>query len=391
MRQYRCIVGPYRVTGVQRTDASGTLLNGEYSDTGLKVAIREIKVKPSKLDATRSRIVRELNILKSSTANFTVRLFDVIEEPGRVFVVTERTSTSLKDRIERYGPVAGSEARRVIAQLVAMVDFLHSDLKVCHRHICPENIAFDRYNNVRVVGFASAQQLLTPNQTFPTLSWRAVETLAPEMARRKQYGKAVDIWALGCVVYYMLVGKYPFEDISVQGTLQKVVCDEPRFPDGMDDVVVDLLKKMLQKDPDARITSTNLMKHPYFAGFDFGALLKAGNFVEAERVDEFLARKGVEDRKDLTARAIANREIEIEDMREHGSTVPLQNEYKLHSVDKDQCKEAHELSTAPMMILAKSVMTRKGLIINQLARSGLTDAESDPVLDEVILKRYESS
>ena len=389
MRQYRCIVGPYRVTGVCHPESTGALLTGEYLDTGLKVAIRDIRVKASKLDATRSRIVRELNIIKSSPSHFTLRLFDVIEEPGHIFLITERANGNLRERINRCGPLRGEEAKRVITQLVSMVDFLHRELKICHRNIRAETILFDRHNNIRITGFGLAQQLLTPNQTFTAVPESSPEGVAPEMAQRKPCTKEIDIWALGCVIYFLTVGRRPFQDIAVQNELQKIVFNEPVFPDDMDDLLLDLIQKMLQKDPERRIKSYDLLKHPYFCDFDFGKLSKTAS-IEEKRVDEALSARGVSDLKDLTARAIATRELEIDDRQDVGSIMPVQDTSNVWNVAKEPRRESHEAMTTPMMILARSVMTRKGLVIRQLASTGLTDADSDRA-SGIKLKQCESS
>lgn len=387
MRQYPCLIGPYRITGVLRLEPNARLFSGQYLDTNLGVAIRDVKVTGLKTDVGRARAVRELNILKSNPSNFTLRFYDVVEEAGHIYLCTERCNGTLKDHISRYGPLTGPDAKRLIAQLVAMLEFLHHDLKICHRDIRADHIVLDRYMNIRIAGFGVSQQLLALNQTFTSPFAALGETLAPEIVEQKPYTREVDVWAMGCVMFYLVTGRYPFIDIARQAMFAKIVLEEPTWPSDIDDDLIDLLKKMLTKNPGERIKSEDLKRHPYFADFDFSPLHSRSKDVDDARIDEFLRERGVGDPKDATVRAIARREIEIEDMRIVGSETVPKEIYR--SIPRK--KPSSVLPDQPMRIIAKSVVTGRSLITTQQPLRGLTDAASDTVFDGVPGRRYEQS
>ena len=386
MRHCRPSIGPYKILGVIRAERDAVILNGQYLDTGLNVMIRDFKVTGNKSDTERAKIVRELNILKGNQSNFTLRLFDVIEEPGHIFIFTERGSATLKARVDRYGPVKDEEAKRIISELVLLLEFLHHDLNICHKAIHADNIILDKYANVRIAGFGFSQQLLALNQTFTTAVAQLFETLPPEVVQRKPYTRAVDVWEMGCVIFYLVTGRYPFVDISWQSMLVKICTEEPVWPSGVDSSLVDLLKKMLQKNPADRIKSEELSGHPYFAGVDFTKLKCRSKGVDDARIDAYLGDRGVADLKDATARAIAKRELEIEDMKEVGNLTPPQDVYR-----PQLRKVVPEGLEGTMRILAKSVVTGRSRVVKQQSLHGLTDVVSDTVLDGLATRRYEQS
>ncbi|VDM81906.1 unnamed protein product [Strongylus vulgaris] len=111
------------------------------------------------------------------------------------------------------------------------------------------------------------------------------EYIAPEVILRQGYGKPVDWWALGVILYEFLVGCVPFFGDSPEDLFSKrihfVLSEEVEYPDGDEALPAeaeDLIRRLLEKNPAERlgalVGATQLMVHPFFANLDFNTLLR---------------------------------------------------------------------------------------------------------------------
>lgn len=98
--------------------------------------------------------------------------------------------------------------------------------------------------------------------------------LAPEVLtnKKKGYGKSVDLWAMGVLVYEMMVGVPPFYDSNPMSTYKRIVKQKPFFPSTLSEEAQSLLQDLLQKCPEKRMESSNfpqLKNHLFFQGLNF--------------------------------------------------------------------------------------------------------------------------
>ena len=104
---------------------------------------------------------------------------------------------------------------------------------------------------------------------------------APEMFMANTYDEKVDIWSAGVVLYMMFCGKQPFYEESVPKLVHQITHDEPDMTDdGFRDVStegLDLLKRMLQKDPAKRPSAAQCLSHAWFTPFDLAKTELDGN------------------------------------------------------------------------------------------------------------------
>jgi serine/threonine protein kinase len=87
------------------------------------------------------------------------------------------------------------------------------------------------------------------------------------------YTKAADVWSSGIFLYAMVAGHLPFEDTNVERLLQKVVSTEPDYSLRMSRGLVDFLRRLLCKSPDARITIDRLKEHQWFSQCEYSVLI----------------------------------------------------------------------------------------------------------------------
>jgi serum/glucocorticoid-regulated kinase 2 len=172
-------------------------------------------------------------------------------------------------------------ARFYAAELAIAISYLHSH-GIIYRDLKPDNIMLDRFGHIRLVDFGISKQLRSDEsgnglyEPTGTLAGSPAY-IAPEqlLTQKPQYGMAADWWSYGVLLYEMLTGATPFHDNNVSLMYKKIQTAEINYDKvrpALDDDAVDLLKKLLVRDPAERIGSQELMSHPFFATIDWARL-----------------------------------------------------------------------------------------------------------------------
>jgi len=91
--------------------------------------------------------------------------------------------------------------------------------------------------------------------------------ISPEVLERQPYGLESDLWSLGCILFALLTGTPPFECPSVQDTLLKIRKGKFQLPDHMSEAVQDLVSKLLNSDPNSRISIQDVVDHPFLSEY----------------------------------------------------------------------------------------------------------------------------
>ncbi|KAI1797502.1 kinase-like domain-containing protein [Ganoderma leucocontextum] len=236
------------------------------------------------------------------------------QDDEHFFFLTEFCSKgSLDKTIYKAKPsrLSESDARRYIVQLILAIENLHSR-KIIHRDLKPSNILLNAHDQVQLADFGLARQFGPPlNQPWRGDSqWEprdqfersrpSVERSLHHSGAEKDYtmsrggtwgymspeaigGRAVsypaDVWGVGVCMYEMLFGKLPF-DIKPKSTKRQISFLVLSTPVKFDSTVTlhafakDLLRKLLDKDPSARITMEQVKMHPWFESVDWDAVAK---------------------------------------------------------------------------------------------------------------------
>ena len=236
-----------------------------HEKTNKTVAVKIIS--KSKFNETKhvTRFNREVAFMKQIDHPLIAQLFQVMEDEKNHYLIMEYCSgPNLLQYINSDGKLEETLARQYFLQLVSVVEYLHTEKNIIHRDLKAENILLDRNYNIRLIDFGLSNSFTPDNQNLVT-ACGSPGYLPPEMIKGHTHTTAADIWSLGVVLFCMTVGRLPFDDSSVQQLFNKIVNTQPFIPRTLSADLNNLLKRMLIKDPEQRITLNEIKEHPWFS------------------------------------------------------------------------------------------------------------------------------
>lgn len=218
------------------------------------VAIKVLDPQAAADSGLRKLFVREAQALAKLSHPNVVAVHDVGEIDGLPYIVMEHLpGHSLKQRIDREGPLSVSEAVRLAVEIANGLSFAHSR-GIIHADLKPANVLLDEDGHAKIADFGIAR---APQEDAPTPQLFATAMyVAPERVEGKAVSGASDIYGLGLVLYEMLVGRPPFTSANPSVLLRDHVVRQPvppshlrqSLPRELDSVVM----KCLAKDPSLR-------------------------------------------------------------------------------------------------------------------------------------------
>ncbi|MEE6475280.1 hypothetical protein FKM82_010680, partial [Ascaphus truei] len=194
---------------------------------------------------TKSVIITILSLL------FTLQLFFHLSRE-RVFS---------EDRTRFYG-----------AEIVSALDYLHSG-KIVYRDLKLENLMLDKDGHIKITDFGLCKEGITDAATMKTFCGTP-EYLAPEVLEDNDYGRAVDWWGLGVVMYEMMCGRLPFYNQDHEKLFELILMEDIKFPRTLSADAKSLLSGLLIKDPNKRLgggpdDAKEIMRHSFFVGMNW--------------------------------------------------------------------------------------------------------------------------
>jgi len=182
-----------------------------------------------------------------------VRVFDVVEQGGRPWIVMEYVQgRTLTEVIRDQGPLPGGEVARIGLALVGALDTAHR-AGVLHRDVKPSNVLLRDDGRVALTDFGIATVASDPSD--PTTTGQLLGSpayIAPERAQGGRPTPASDLWSLGATLWTAVEGRPPFSGESALATITSVVADPPPVCQACTQGLDALLLRMMSKDPAAR-------------------------------------------------------------------------------------------------------------------------------------------
>ncbi|XP_043953066.1 calcium/calmodulin-dependent protein kinase type II delta 1 chain isoform X6 [Gambusia affinis] len=236
--------------------------------TGHEYAAKIINTK--KLSARdHQKLEREARICRLLKHANIVRLHDSISEEGFHYLVFDLvTGGELFEDIVAREYYSEADASHCIQQILEAVLHCHQ-MGVVHRDLKPENLLLAsklKGAAVKLADFGLAIEVQGDQQAWFGFAGTP-GYLSPEVLRKDPYGKPVDMWACGVILYILLVGYPPFWDEDQHKLYQQIKAGAYDFPSPEWDTVTaeakDLINKMLTINPAKRVTAADALKHPW--------------------------------------------------------------------------------------------------------------------------------
>uniref|UniRef100_A0AAR2JE91 calcium/calmodulin-dependent protein kinase n=1 Tax=Pygocentrus nattereri TaxID=42514 RepID=A0AAR2JE91_PYGNA len=213
------------------------------------------------------RVYQEIAILKKLDHPNVVKLVEVLDDPSEdhLYMVFELVKQGAVMEVPTDKPLNEDQARFYFQDLLRGIEYLHYQ-KIIHRDVKPSNLLVGEDGHIKIADFGVSNQfegadaLLT--STVGTPAFLAPETLSE--TRKNFSGKALDVWAMGVTLYCFVFGVCPFMDERILSLHQKIKTQPVELPDAdVSDDLKDLLFKMLDKNPETRITVPQIKVHPW--------------------------------------------------------------------------------------------------------------------------------
>jgi len=221
------------------------------------------------------QVTNEKNLLSKIDHPMIVKLHATYKDTNHVYLLIDVClGGDLFGLLRSQISLTEDHARFYAASVVLIFEYLHNK-KMVHRDLKPENILLDRNGYVKLVDFGLAKQV-----RFRTYTLCGTPCyLAPEMINGSGHGIGVDWWTLGILIYELLAGYTPFDDVDPVAICAKILEGKYVFPAHISRVAVDLIQRLLHPKQARRLGvikgGAGLVKrHRWFKDIDWDRLEK---------------------------------------------------------------------------------------------------------------------
>ncbi|KAK4345677.1 hypothetical protein RND71_035853 [Anisodus tanguticus] len=266
----RFVVGDYVVEKQIGSGSFSTVWKACHRVDGTEVAIKEI-VTARLNNKLKESLKSEIVILQRISHPNIIRLHDMIEEPGKIYIVLEYCrGGDLSMYIQRrQGRIPEATAKHFMQQLASGLKILREN-NLIHRDLKPQNLllsATDDNSTLKIADFGFARSL-QPRVLAETLCGSPLY-MAPEIMQLQKYDAKADLWSVGAILFQLVTGKTPFTGNNQIQLLQNIVkSTKLQFPldaKNLNPHCVDLCQKLLRRNPVERLTFEEFFNHPFLA------------------------------------------------------------------------------------------------------------------------------
>lgn len=245
-------------------------------DSGQHFALKLLKKTLIEQKKQQSHVQTERNILVEVKRHpFLISLhYSFQTERALCFVLEYCPGGELFNLLQKRRRFTEEQTRFYAAQMVLALEYLHSR-EIVYRDLKPENVLLDAQGYIKVTDFGLSRQNVRENDVKSICG--TPEYLAPEIILKQGYGRAVDWWTLGSIVYEMLVGVPPFYCSNKQDLFDKIRMQNPKYPSHLSPLAVDLVASLLKKDFQKRLGfqegAAEVKAHPWFGPLNWDTLM----------------------------------------------------------------------------------------------------------------------
>ncbi|XP_021274834.1 calcium-dependent protein kinase 16-like isoform X3 [Herrania umbratica] len=324
---------------------------------GDRVAVKKIEKNKMVLPIAVEDVKREVKILEALKGHENVvQFYNAFEDDSYVYIVMElceggelldrilanvttRSTLCLPSSVRKDSRYSEKDAAVVVRQMLKVAAECHLRGLV-HRDMKPENFLFKSTREdspLKATDFGLSD-FIRPGKRFQDIVGSAYY-VAPEVLKRRS-GPESDVWSIGVITYILLCGKRPFWDKTEDGIFKEVLKNKPDFRrkpwPTISNSAKDFVKKLLVKDPQARLTAAQALSHPWVREggnaseipVDISVLNNLRQFVKYSRLKQFALR----------ALASTLNEEEIADLRDQFDAIDVDKNGSISLEEMRQCR-----------------------------------------------------
>ena len=256
----------------------GKVMQVKKKDTGKIYALKSIRKSHivNKMEVTHT--LAEKFVLSKVNSPFIVPLKFAFQSNEKLYLILSFINGGeLFYHLQKSRKFSLIRAKFYICELLSAIETLHS-LNIIYRDLKPENILLDYQGHIALCDFGLCKINMKLNEKTNTFCGTP-EYLAPELLLNKGYTRVVDFWTLGILLYEMLTSLPPFYDEDVSIMYKKILNDELLFPNDIDNITKDLIKNLLNRDPNKRLGINGveeIKNHEFFKDIDWIKLNNKG-------------------------------------------------------------------------------------------------------------------
>lgn len=249
-----------------------------------KLAIKILEKERIKKSEDLVRIKREMKILSNVNHPNIIQLYEVIETRRYYFFVMEYAKKGeLSKYIKKNVRLCEAEACSMFQQIISGIEYLHS-LGYVHRDIKPTNQLLDESLRVKIIDFGLGN-IYEKKEVLKTPCGSPCYA-APEVIAGNVYEPLkVDIWSAGITLFAMVCGYLPFDEEDKATLYNKILHCDYQIPNFLSNVLKDLLRKILVRNPNTRWGFAEIKKHKWFNIVENSAIKKQRPFVNDSEND----------------------------------------------------------------------------------------------------------
>uniref|UniRef100_A0A8C3J0Y8 Calcium/calmodulin dependent protein kinase kinase 1 n=1 Tax=Chrysemys picta bellii TaxID=8478 RepID=A0A8C3J0Y8_CHRPI len=218
------------------------------------------------------RVYQEIAILKKLDHINIVKLIEVLDDSAEdnLYMVFDLLRKGPVMEVPTDQPFTEEQARLYFKDIVLGIEYLHYQ-KIIHRDIKPSNLLLGDDGHVKIADFGVSNQFegndAQLSSTAGTPAFMAPEAISD--SGKSFSGKALDVWAMGITLYCFVYGKCPFIDEYILSLHNKIKNKAVEFPDEpqISEELKELIVRMLDKNPETRITVPEIKLHPWLTKF----------------------------------------------------------------------------------------------------------------------------
>ncbi|KAL1023242.1 hypothetical protein UPYG_G00038200 [Umbra pygmaea] len=274
--------------------AYGAVYLVRHKDTRQRFAMKKINRQNLVLRNQIQQVFVERDILTFAENPFVVSMFCSFETRRHLCMVMEYVEGGdCANLLKNMGPLPVDMTRMYFAETVLALEYLHN-YGIVHRDLKPDNLLITSMGHIKLTDFGLSRiglMNMTTNlyeghvekdtrEFIDKQVCGTPEYIAPEVILRQGYGKPVDWWAMGVILYEFLVGCVPFFGDTPEELFGQVVSDDIIWPDGDDSLPADaqdMITRLLRQSPLERLGTggaSEVKHHPFFLHLDWNGLLR---------------------------------------------------------------------------------------------------------------------